>query len=57
MTELTVTARVEAARELLLGWENDEYDSLSPEAKAAIQDAIEHLYVFEESVAERGRKK
>lgn len=57
MTGLSIDSRVVAARELLLGWENAEYDTLPPEAKAAIQDAIEHLSMFEETMAERGRKK
>lgn len=57
MSELSIRSRAQAARELLLGWDDDEYERLPPKSKASIQDAIEHLYEFEESVVERGRKK
>lgn len=57
MTTMTPEARVEAARELLLGWSSDEYATLSAESKVALQEAIEHLYVFDDTLEERGRKK
>ncbi len=57
MSELSPAARIEAARELLLGWSSDEYAALSAESKAALQEAIEHLHVFDDTLEECGRKK
>lgn len=57
MSELSPAARIEAARELLLGWSSDEYAALSAESKAALQEAIEHLHVFDDTLEDCGRKK
>ena len=49
--------RVAAARELLEGWQDADYDELPANSRANVQEAIEFLRRVETDAAERGSKK
>lgn len=49
--------RVAAARELLEGWEDADYDALPADSRANVQEAIEFLRQVETDGSERGAKK
>jgi len=53
---LTIEQRVSAARELLNGWSEAEFESLSVECRVDLVEAIEHLDRFE-SAGNGGIKK
>lgn len=57
MSPLTDAWRVAAARELLEGWEDADYDALPADARANVQEAIEFLRRVETDAAGRGSKK
>ena len=44
---LTIEQRVSAARELLAGWSEAEFESLSVECKVDLIEAVEYLDAFE----------
>lgn len=54
---LPIDQRVAAARELLEGWSDDEYEQLPAECKVNLQEAVEFLGFYERERQRGGVKK
>lgn len=57
MSAHTDAWRVAAARELLEGWEDADYDALPADCRANVQEAVEFLRRVETDVVDGGSKK
>lgn len=55
--KLSIDQRVTAARKLLHGWSEEEYERLPAESKVNLQEAIDFLHYYEQSRQGDERKK